>query len=33
MTQDFRTPRERLYIPFLSGFYSSFAQPFGWLAF
>lgn len=29
----FDTPRERLYLPFLSGFYASFAQPFGWLGF
>ena len=33
MPQNFETPRERLYLPFLSGFYASFAQPFGWLAF
>lgn len=33
MAQDFDTPRERLYLPFLSAFYSQFAQPFGWVAF
>jgi putative oxidoreductase len=33
MPQYFDTPRERLYLPFLSGFYTHFAQPFGWLAF
>lgn len=33
MSQDFTTTRERLFLPFMSGFYNSFAQPFGWLAF
>lgn len=33
MAHVFDTPRERLYLPFLSRFYSDFAQPFGWLAF
>lgn len=33
MSQGFSTPPERLYLPFLSGFYARFAQPFGWLAF
>ncbi|WP_323037173.1 DoxX family protein [Pararhodobacter sp.] len=33
MSQDFTTTRDRLYFPFLSGFYNSFAQPVGWLAF
>lgn len=33
MPNYFDTPRERLYLPFLSGFYASFAQPVGWLAF
>ncbi len=33
MADHFDTPRERLYLPFLSGFYAGFAQPFGWLAF
>ncbi|QBY00596.1 DoxX family protein [Rhodophyticola sp. CCM32] len=33
MSQNFSTPRERLYLPFLSRFYESFAQPFGWLFF
>lgn len=33
MAQDFSTPRERMYLPALGGFYSEFAQPFGWLAF
>lgn len=33
MSQDFATPRERLYFPFLAGFYASFAQPIGWLLF
>lgn len=32
-TQGFDTPRDRLYLPFLSRFYSEFAQPYGWLAF
>lgn len=32
-SQDFSTPKEMLYLPFLSGFYASFAQPFGWLLF
>lgn len=33
MPEFFDTPRERLYLPFLSKFYASFAQPVGWLAF
>lgn len=33
MSQDFTTSRDRLYLPFLSGFYNAFAQPVGWLAF
>ncbi|MCC7319513.1 MAG: DoxX family protein [Rubellimicrobium sp.] len=33
MSHDFETPRERLILPFLSGFYAHFAQPVGWLAF
>jgi putative oxidoreductase len=33
MPQQFDTPRERLFLPFLSGFYAYFAQPVGWLAF
>lgn len=33
MAEDFSAPRDRLYLPFLSGFYESFAQPFGWAAF
>ena len=33
MPDFFATPKERLYLPFLSRFYSSFAQPVGWLAF
>lgn len=33
MAQDFTTTRERLILPFLTGFYNSFAQPVGWLAF
>jgi len=33
MEQDFTTSRDRLYLPFLSGFYNGFAQPVGWLAF
>ena len=33
MPDYFDTPRERLFLPFLSSFYASFAQPFGWLAF
>ncbi|MFP7571295.1 DoxX family protein [Marivita sp. S2033] len=33
MPDYFETPRERLFLPFLSSFYASFAQPVGWLAF
>jgi putative oxidoreductase len=33
MAQDFTTTSDRLFLPFLSGFYNGFAQPFGWLAF
>lgn len=33
MAQDFTTSRDRLYFPFLQGFYNGFAQPVGWLAF
>lgn len=33
MPQYFETPRERLFLPFMSKFYASFAQPVGWLAF
>ena len=33
MPEYFDTPRDRLYLPFLSRFYASFAQPVGWLAF
>ena len=33
VSHGFSTPKERLYLPFLSGFYASFAQPFGWLLF
>lgn len=33
MPKYFETPRDRLFLPFLSGFYASFAQPVGWLAF
>ncbi len=33
MADVFSTPKDRLYLPFLSGFYEKFAQPFGWLVF
>lgn len=33
MAQDFSTPRERMILPFMSGFYADFAQPVGWLLF
>ncbi|MGH1370098.1 MAG: DoxX family protein [Maritimibacter sp.] len=33
MVQPFETPKERLFFPFLSGFYAQFAQPAGWVAF
>ena len=33
MSDQFHTPRERLYLPFLAGFYSGFAGPVGWLLF
>lgn len=33
MAVQFETPRERLILPFLGGFYDKFAQPVGWAAF
>ena len=33
MSQNFTTTPERLFFPFLAGFYNGFAQPVGWLAF
>ncbi|WP_417259035.1 DoxX family protein [Celeribacter sp.] len=33
MSDYFDTPRERLFLPFLSPFYGRFAQPVGWLIF
>ncbi len=33
MSDQFDTPRERLFLPFLAPFYAYFAQPVGWLAF
>lgn len=33
MIEYFDTPKDRLFLPFLSNFYANFAQPVGWLAF
>ncbi|MEF2073267.1 DoxX family protein [Consotaella aegiceratis] len=33
MSHAVENPRDRLILPFMSGFYESFAQPFGWLVF
>ena len=33
MSLGFQTPRDRLILHFLHGFYTQFAQPFGWLLF